>query len=40
MRRHSQGIASLPDSLAERLAALSEHVAVEMDEVIEGPVAL
>ena len=40
MRRHPQGIAALPDSLAERMAALSEHVAVGMDEVIEGPVAL
>lgn len=40
MRRHPQGIAALPDSLAERMAALSEQVAAGMDEVVEGPVAL
>ena len=40
MLRNPQNVAAFPASLAERMAALVEHVSVDSDEEIAGPVAL
>ena len=40
MLRNPHNVAAFPSSLAERMAALTEHVRVNPDEEIDGPVAL
>ena len=40
MLRNPHNVVAFPPSLAERMAALTEHVPVDLDEAIDGPVAL
>ncbi|WP_267382408.1 MULTISPECIES: type II toxin-antitoxin system PrlF family antitoxin [unclassified Sphingomonas] len=40
MLRNPQNVVAFPPSLADRMAALVEHVPVDRDEAIDGPVVL
>jgi antitoxin PrlF len=40
MLRDPQHVVAFPPSLAARMAALAEHVRVDLDEAVDGPVAL
>ncbi|SEN70308.1 antitoxin PrlF [Sphingomonas gellani] len=40
MLRNPQNVIAFPPSLADRMAALTEQVRIDPDEVIDGPVAL
>ena len=40
MLRHSQNVVAFPVGLAERMTTLAEHIAINPDEEIDGPVAL
>lgn len=40
MERHPEIIVAFPPSLVERMTALTQGIAVELDEDIDGPVAL